>query len=487
MWGRSFLAAAALLAGLPGAGAAAPPGDGPFALRGYYLTLTRTPTFGLDAWKRTVDCVRADGGNLVVVWTAGGFRSKKYPATWAHNADHENVKKDFLRDLIDYAHQRQVRVLLGLTPFGYDGVNRMPLDHPTWAASGPDGKPVKPFGIYCWGQNPCPAQEPVQEFMLGYAREMVLDFYPNADGLLLESSDYAACHCPDCGPRYYEHEFRFVKAISEAVWSKNPGAPVVVYPHYFTGAEVPGLGVRAARQPFDPRWGVFFTPHSARPDGGLIKQAQAALWWDDAPALRTPAEVRDGTRRARRLGRSGYVPSFEAFSFVAAEPEEGQRYLVGRRLAPLGFGWLREGQAPYDELPARVNRVAYREYTRDPDLAEADFRAALGKELFGAAATPGAVEDALALQQILAAGRTWCQAAPAADPDRVRALAAAGQLGPGRRAEYREAAERARRIAARHRGAEGPLGELRRVAAWVAGRWDGEAGKLLEPGTEKSR
>src|SRR5262245_46590178 len=34
------------------------PTEGPFAHRGYYLTLTRTPTFGLDAWKRTIDCVR---------------------------------------------------------------------------------------------------------------------------------------------------------------------------------------------------------------------------------------------------------------------------------------------------------------------------------------------------------------------------------------------------------------------------------------------
>src|SRR3954452_15997431 len=83
--------------------------DGPCAHRGYYLTLTRTPTFGLDAWKKTVDAVRADGGNLVILWTAGGFRSKKFPATWGHNKDHENVKADFARELIDYAHGRGVQ------------------------------------------------------------------------------------------------------------------------------------------------------------------------------------------------------------------------------------------------------------------------------------------------------------------------------------------------------------------------------------------
>src|SRR5437763_127106 len=84
----------------PGGGPADPPAAGPFAVRGYYLTLTRTPTYGLDAWKRTIDCVKADGGNVVILWTAGGFKSKRFPTTWGHNRDHENVKKDFVRDLI---------------------------------------------------------------------------------------------------------------------------------------------------------------------------------------------------------------------------------------------------------------------------------------------------------------------------------------------------------------------------------------------------
>jgi hypothetical protein len=487
MGAKQLLTVAALLTCLQNAGAMDPSIDGPFDLRGYYLTLTRTPTLGLEAWKRTIDCVRADGGNLIILWTAGGFRSKKFPDTWAHNADHENIKKDFVRDLIEYAHQNKIRVLLGFTPFGYDGVNRMAFTHPSWAATGPDGKPAKRFGIHSWGQNLCPAQEQVQEFMLRYVRELYFDFYPNADGLLIESSDYAACHCKDCGHRYYQNEYRVVKDISEAVWSKNADALVLIYPHYFTGAEVPGLGVRAARQPFDRRWALFFTPHSALPDRDLIKKAKASVWWDDSPALRTPVEIRAGARRARQLGCSGYVPSFEAFSFVVAEAEEGQRYLLGRRLIPLGFGWLAKGQAPYDELPARVNRFAYREYARNPDLADADFREVLGKELFGSAATSRAVEDALVLQRILTAGRTWCQAAPAADPVRLRVLAAAGQLGHKQRAEYRGALEQARRIAARYEGFEGPLAELHRVAAWIAGRWAGESGKLLEPSAGTSR
>ena len=80
--------------------------------------------------------------------------------------------------------------------------------------------------------------------MLEYAREMMFDFYPNADGLMIESSDYAICYCSDCKESYYQKEFQFVKQISEEIWSRNSQAAVVVYPHYFTGRAVPGFDVK---------------------------------------------------------------------------------------------------------------------------------------------------------------------------------------------------------------------------------------------------
>jgi hypothetical protein len=175
------------------------------------------------------------------------------------------------------------------------------------------------------------------------------------------------------------------------------------------------------------------------------------------------------------------VPSFEAFSYVPTEPEDGQKYLVGRRQLPLGFGWLAAGQPPYEELPARVNRVAYREYARDPDLADAAFRAALGKDLFGAGATAEAVDDALAVQRLLVGGRTWWQAAPVASPDRVRALQSAGQLTPDRRAEYGRALGRLREIEHRYRDRGAPFAGLHRPAKWVVDLWAGEVGRLLDP------
>jgi hypothetical protein len=175
----------------------------------------------------------------------------------------------------------------------------------------------------------------------------------------------------------------------------------------------------------------------------------------------------------------GYVPSLEAFSYMATEPEEGQRWLVGRRQVPLGFGWLRPGQMPYGELPLRVNRIAYREFSRDPDLPFAEFRKRLGREVFGPGATPQAVDDLLELQAAFARERTWCQPSPVVAPERVRALKQQGQLGAARAAGYRAALDRLREVERRSRGG-GATAEVNRIGRWVLDRWAGEGAALLD-------
>lgn len=458
-----------------------PTGD-PFAQRGYYVTFSRMPTYDLDDWKRIVDGVRDDGGNTLVLWIAGGFRSRAYPITWKYNAEHENVRDDFVRTLIDHARDKGVKVLLGFTPFGYDGVNQYTLEHPELKAVGPDGSPTAAFGIGCWGYNLCPSKPESQRFMLDYAREMIFDFYPNADGLLIESSDYAICHCAECRERFFEREFDFVRRISDELWERKPDATIVVYPHYFSGAEAPGLGARGAKLPFDPRWTVMFTPHSALPEPSLIDRARGSLWFDDAPARHGPAEIRAGAQRARDLGVTGYIPSLEAFSYVATVAEEGQDWLKGERQKPLGFGWLAPGDPPYDEPPIRVNRIAYREFTRNPDLSLEAFKRTLGREIFGDDATPSDVDDLLELQAIFNRDRTWRQPSTAACPERVRAMAASGELTAETRAAIRSALKRIEAIAARHESATSSEGsrQLGRIARWTVDQWSERDRALLD-------
>jgi len=256
--------------------------------RGYYITLMRMPLMGLPEWKDAVECFQEDGANTLILWMGGGFRSKTYPVTWQYNREHKNVQQDFVRELIDYAHGKGVRVLLAITPFGYDGVNRYTEEHPELRAVRADGRPNDAFGIHCWGVNLCPSRAESQRFMLEYTRELLFQFYPNADGLMIESSDYAVCQCDGCRGHFFEKEFAFTRRISDELWQRNPQATILVYPHYFTGADVklPGFfETKAAALPFDPRWTLFFTPHSAHIDEGLLRRAPASVWWNDAPAL----------------------------------------------------------------------------------------------------------------------------------------------------------------------------------------------------------
>ncbi len=451
-----------------------------FRYTGYYITFMRMPTYGLEAWKEAVDCFQSDGANLLLLWTAGAFRSRQFPITWQYNEEHENVRHDFLRQLIDYAHTKQIKVLLGFTPFAYDGVNQYPLAHPELKATQKNGQAASLGGIHCWGYNLCPSREESQRFMLEYVREMFFDFYPNADGLMIEASDYAICFCPDCGDRHFDNEFRFVERISKEIWAKKPNAMIAVYPHYFSGAKVPGFGVTAATQKFDPRWTLFFTPHSAHLDEKLIRQAPSSLWWDESPSLGTPERIQAGAKRAKEAGVSAYVPSLEAYSFVATHPEEGQQWLVGRRQVPLGFGWLPQEKIPYNELPIRVNRIAYREFSRNPELSFDEFKKKLGEDLFGKNATPQAVEDALELQRIFALERSWCQPSPLTSPEMVRIRKARGKVSAEKLAIYRAALQHVQEIEQRYPETENPgFAELHRIAAWVLNLWKGENAQLL--------
>ena len=478
---RAFITATATALVVPaiGLGAAAEP---VFQQRGYYLCLMRLPTFGLEVWREILDGAAADGANTVILWMGGAFRSTKFPITWQWAKDHENVKADFGRELIAHAHQRGLKVLLGFTPFGYDGVNQYPLEHPELKAIGKDGKPVNEFGIGCWGWNLCPAQAESQRFMREYVREMTFDFYPGADGLFIESSDYAICHCAECGPKFFDHEFAFVRDISSEVWARQPDATIVVYPHYFSGAKLrfSFTEATASKQPFDPRWTLFFTPHSASLEPTLIAQARGSWWWNEAPCRFDVANIRAGAKQARDAKCSGYIPSLECYSYVPVKTEFGEPWLVGKRQIPFGFGWLKDGANPYRELPVRAIRLVYRALTANPDLPDAELRTRLGRELFGPDWQPAQVDDLFELFHVFNTDRDWSVPGALTTPGLVRDRAEHGRLDAKKRALLREQLAHVRSIAERHREAlSGGAKELHRIAQWLADQWTPENTGIL--------
>ncbi|MGI8604825.1 MAG: hypothetical protein ACR2OZ_17790 [Verrucomicrobiales bacterium] len=444
------------------------PAEPALSIRGYYTTFMRMPTFGLTEWQRMINAMHEDGTNCLILWTAGAFRSKKFPVTWRYNNDHQNVEHDFLRQLIDYAHERDIRIVLGFTPFAYDGANQYPLDHPELKATQRNGDPVALWGMHSWGHNLCPAWPQSQSFMLDYVREMFFDFYPNADGVMIESSDYAICHCEKCRNKFFDREFEFVRKISDEIWAAKPNATVMVYPHYFNGRTVPGFDVTAAKQSFDQRWTLFFTPHSAHLDPQLLRSSKTSIYWNEGLTLGTPEKIREGARLAKTNHMSGYLPSLEPMSCT-----DGPSERHNRRHKPFHFEWLNHGDMPLDELLIRVNRRAYREFSHNPDLPDAAFRKVLGREFFGDAATPQATDDVLFLQECWNLETNWFTPGVLVDRDRLKERSIREKWGSERLAGYAKRVDRLREIISRYADGTKPAArEMRRIATLMVVRWD---------------
>jgi hypothetical protein len=446
--------------------------NAPIQLRGYYFTLCRMPHFGYAEWTGFIDKLVSDGANMVILWVAGAFRSKRFPITWQYNLDHTNVQEDFVKRLIDYAHSKQVKVLLGFTPFSYDGVNQYTLEHPELKSVQENGKLAKLSGMHCWGYGLNPSRPEAQKFMLEYASEMFFDFYPNADGLLIESSDYAICYCPQCQGHYYEREFQFVKAISEEVWKAKPDATILVYPHYFDGGSVPGFQVNGAQLQFDKRWTLFFTPHSAHFNQKLLDMCSGnAVYWDSNPVFKGPRDIQEGAQIAVQHKMRGYMPSLETYTFLVKYPESDEAFLEGHRLKPFGFGWLQDGKDPYGELPIRINRIAYRKFTRNPTLSFEDFRAQLAIELWGNNASPAPLDDVFFLQDCFFKDRSWFSPNPMVTPELFAAKLEMGVISLAQITDYRSSLARLRQMDTQYK--DGPLAyrEIGEIAAWIVDKW----------------
>lgn len=452
-----------------------------FTTRGYYIILSRMPTFGLSEWKRILRYMKEDECNFLILWVGGGFRSKRFPITWQYNRSHQNVEKDFVRQLIDFGHSLNVKIVLGFTPFSYDGVNQYPLKRPDLKAYQKNGALTGLGGIDCWGYALNPSKADAQTFMLDYASEMYFDFYPNADGLFIESSDYAICYCPYCLGHYYEREFEFVKRISERVWKAKADATVVVYPHYFSGAEIPHFG-RGEREKYDPRWTLFFTPHSAPIRESLVRMASSSISWEPIVLL-TPDEIKARFQNVRERGVTGLVASLECESFVARFPEGGDWNFIGERMKPFGYAWLDDDADSYGYLLTKVLRTAYREFSRDPDLPLDTFRTRLRKGIFLDSTPDSAVDDLLEWQAAYATDRGWFLAGPVMSPEILQRHLELGRVKPAQLENYSVNLNRLKAIRQKYqRSLKDPnVIEMLRVIDWTLARWAGKEAILQPP------
>jgi hypothetical protein len=340
-------------------------------------------------------------------------------------------------------------------------VNRYGAAHPELGASTRDGKPAVTGGIHSIGRGLCPSKVGSREFMMGYLAELLEDFYPGADGLFLEHSDYGTCECAECsGGAGLRREWELVDAISRRLWSRKPDALVLVYPQY--------AAVGAA---YDPRHVIFLAPHNMK---GAEKVENPRVfshgYWDCG------GDFRGLSARAAREGWAGVVPSMENFTH--------------ENLHAFDTRWGPEGSRGWDDLLVRVTRLTLRESAARPDLDEAGFRAALRRELFDGSSPDSAVDDLLLLHRRLNRweGWTWrggVMKIPAAPLDPAKMDAAARksldeEVLPALR-DLEAIRDRSLRAAAkepRGRGAE-TCRAMAHIAGWVIDAWKG---KLPESG-----
>lgn len=230
----------------------------------------------------------------------------------------------------------------------------------------------------------------------------------------------------------------------------------MVYPHYFSGAKLRFAFTEAVatKQTFDPRWTLFFTPHSAALEPNPIARAQGSWWWNEAPSRFDIPGIRAGAQRARDSHCTRFIPSLDRYSYVETYGESGEPWLRGQRQVPLGFGWLAEGATPYRELPMRAARLAYREFASNPDLGKGAFHAVMCRELFEPSWRIEEVQDALELCRVFGTDRGWSVRAPLATPGMVQARPKSGRLDSVRRAMLRDQLARVRAIAASHQDAK---------------------------------
>jgi hypothetical protein len=190
-----------------------------------------------------------------------------------------------------------------------------------------------------------------------------------------------------------------------------------------------------------------------------MKRAAHNIYSSDVMSLGTSEKIRDSARLAKKHGISGFIPSCEPFTCPTGPPDNR-----GPRMKPFHMGWLREGEMPLNELPVRVNRIAFREYSRNPDLSDGEFRKVLGKTLFGSEKSE-AVDDALFLNRCCFDGANWFIPPPL--------LAGAAAAKPEQVEKGREKLSRLREISARYASATNPTErELHEIATWITKRWE---------------
>src|SRR5262249_39239217 len=147
-----------------------------------------------------------------------------------------------------------------------------------------------------------------------------------------------------------------------------------------------------------------------------------------------------------------------------------------KRLSPLGFDWMDDDKRrPLRELPARLLRFAFQQFSAEPDMTKDEFERCAGNTFFGDSAASKSVADLLLLQECVNLDRNWVTSSPLLNPEWYHSKSTREKWSAEKTQEYKERVEQLGEIAKRY---SKPANETERqmagIASFIVGRWKSE-------------
>lgn len=200
--------------------------------------------WGYD-YKGFIDWLAGHKINHLNIWLFNlafgiAYDSRKFPE--CVNRHHPNVKREFIKDMIDYAHKRYVKVFFFIDfPDNWTAIIKA---HPELAGKNIDVSQI-PLGTK-WldyqkrgdigGESfrkkswVCASNPKVMQFWEDYWNEL-LTRYPDVDGIGGQFCEHpnTRCNCDNCQQNFFQLQFEYFTKMTEIGKSKNPDIKVWFY------------------------------------------------------------------------------------------------------------------------------------------------------------------------------------------------------------------------------------------------------------------
>ncbi len=205
-------------------------------------------------YKGFIDWLASHKINNLNIWTFDlafgiAYNSKKFPE--CVNRHHPNVKKEFIRDMIKYAHRRYIKIFFFIDfPDNWTAIIKA---HPELAGKNvnpkkiPSGKEWEDYqkrgeGLCTGGEHfrtkfswVCASNLKTMRFWKDYWNEL-LDRYPEVDGIGGQFAEEfnMRCNCKNCRDNFFQLQLKYFEEMAKIGKRKNPDIKIWLYDSWGT-------------------------------------------------------------------------------------------------------------------------------------------------------------------------------------------------------------------------------------------------------------